>query len=372
MTEPDLPARRGDGIDQIDTPALVLDADAFEANLQRMAQATTRLGIRLRPHAKAHKCPEIARRQIALGAIGICCQKVSEAEVFVNAGVEDVLVTNQIVGARKIWRLVQLARRARVGVLADEAGNVLALGAEALLQETDLDVYIEIEVGMGRCGVAPGAPAVALACAIAAQPRLRLAGLHCYQGAAQHLRSAAERSAAIAQAGQLADESRRALEAAGFSIPVITGAGTGTFPLERDSGIYNELQPGSYVFMDGDYARNQAANWDIGLAQSLYVLSSVMSRPNASRAVVDAGLKALSVDSGVPTVTGCRGAEYVRASDEHGVLQLAPGTALAAGARVWLVPGHCDPTANLYDWLVVLRGNVVEDIWPIAARGMLR
>jgi len=356
----------------VDTPALVLDLDAFERNLARLAESIAGRGVRLRAHAKTHKCAEIARRQVAAGAIGVCCQKVSEAEAMVAGGIADVLVSNEVVGERKLARLAALARHARLGVCVDDAGNVRALSAAARRAETELDVYVEVDVGAGRCGVAPGEPAVALARAIVAAPGLSFAGLQAYQGSAQHLRSVTERREAIGRAAGAVRATRSALEAAGIACPTVTGAGSGSYPYEIESGAWNEIQCGSYIFMDADYARNE---WTAPLPRfehALFVLSTVMSRPAPERAVLDAGLKASSVDSGLPVVWNREGLRYARASDEHGVLEIAPGArAPALGEKLLLVPGHCDPTANLYDWYVCVRGGVVEDLWPISARGAL-
>jgi D-serine deaminase-like pyridoxal phosphate-dependent protein len=367
-----IPARVGDAVDDIDTPALIVDLDAFERNLDLMANAAQGAGVALRPHAKAHKCPDIAELQIERGAVGICCQKVGEVEAFVEAGIRDVLVTNEIVGAAKLTRLAALAKKATIGVLTDDSANVRNLGAAARAVGSMLDVLVEIDVGMLRCGVAPGEPAVALTREIAHTPALRFRGLHAYHGTAQHLRAPEERRTAIANASRLARETKTAIESSGIACPVITGAGTGTWQQERDSGVYTELQPGSYVFMDADYHRNALAPDEHHFEQSLYVLSAVMSTPVRDRAVVDAGLKAFAFDSGLPQVWGARGLAYVRASDEHGVLAVdADRAPMLPGDRVWLIPGHCDPTVNLYDWIVGVRGTRVECVWPVAARGAL-
>jgi len=367
-----VPASIGMPLADVDTPALILDMDAFERNLARMADAVRARPVRLRPHAKSHKCAEIALRQIAAGAVGVCCQKVSEAEALVAGGVADVLIANEVVGAGKLARLAALAARARLAVCADAAENVLALDAAAARAGVRLDVLVEINVGADRCGVAPGAPALTLVRAIAAGRNLRFAGLQAYHGGAQHLRSVAERRNAIGSAVELVQATRSLIQANGYTCDTVTGAGTGSFPLELASGAYDELQPGSYIFMDADYARNEFdAAWP-RFEQSLFVLTTVMSRPSAARAVVDAGLKASSVDSGMPQLWDLAGVEYVKASDEHGVLDIAPGTnAPALGAKLLLVPGHCDPTVNLYDWFVCTRGGVVEALWPVSARGAL-
>lgn len=366
-----VPADVGDDGAAVDTPALVVDLDALEANLATMAQAARAAGVRLRPHAKAHKCPAIAAMQIARGAVGVCCQKTDEAAAFVDAGIGDVLVTNEVIVPAKLARLAALARRARVGVLCDDARAVQAIGDAATAAGAMLDMYVEVDVGGHRCGVAPGAAVGELAQRIAGTKGLRFAGLHCYQGAAQHLRAPAERRAAIEAAARAAIVARDACAARGLAVDTITGAGTGTFEFEIASGTWTELQPGSYPFMDADYARNAQAPGALRFAQSLYVLSTVMSTPAPARAICDAGLKAFAFDSGLPQVAGRNGMTYVKASDEHGVLDVDAGAAATLwGERLRLVPGHCDPTVNLYDWLVGMRADRVEAVWPIV-RGTL-
>jgi D-serine deaminase-like pyridoxal phosphate-dependent protein len=355
----------------VDTPALVIELDAFERNLKRLAQAVRGRGVRVRSHAKTHKCPEIALRQIAAGAVGVCCQKVSEAEAMVDGGIADVLVSNEIVGARKLERLAALARRARIGVCVDDASNVRELSEAAQGAGTTLDVYVEVDVGARRCGVAPGEPALALAREIVSRPGLRFAGLQAYHGAAQHLRTMAERRAAIARAASAANQTRRLIESEAIACPTVTGGGSGSFMFEIESGAFDEIQPGSYVFMDADYAKNEWAAPLPRFEHALFVLATVMSRPTADRAVLDAGLKALSVDSGLPLVWERPGLRYARASDEHGVLEVAAGVSPALGDKLSLVPGHCDPTVNLYDWYVCVRDGRVEALWPVSARGAL-
>jgi D-serine deaminase-like pyridoxal phosphate-dependent protein len=365
------PASVGMAIEQVDTPALLLDMDAFERNLDRLVHSLRGTAVRVRPHAKSHKCPEIALRQIARGAVGVCCQKVSEAEAMVRGGVSDVLVANEVVGAQKLARLAALARDARVSVCVDDAGNIEDLAQAASAAGTTLNVLVEVNVGANRCGVEPGEPAVALARIIARSPGLHFAGIQAYQGAAQHLRSPEQRRQAIAQAVSKIQATLDLLHKSGLRAEFVTGAGTGTYPLESASGVYNEIQAGSYIFMDADYGRNLGED---GVPvhefeQSLFILATVMSHSIPTRAVVDVGLKAHSVDSGMPLVVGIAGATYTRASDEHGVIDLAgPGT-VKLGQKIRLVPGHCDPTVNLYDWLVCYRGERVEAVWPISGRG---
>jgi D-serine deaminase-like pyridoxal phosphate-dependent protein len=327
----------------------------------------------VRAHAKTSKCAEVAKRQVALGAVGVCCQKVAEAEAMVEGGIADVLVSNEVVGAPKLERLASLARRAKVGVCVDDAGNVRDLDAAARHAGVTLDVYVELEVGMGRCGVAPGEPALALARAVAAAPHLHFAGLQAYHGRAQHVRSMAERRALIEKAAEAVRATRALLERNGIACPIVTGAGSGTFMFEVESGAWDEIQPGSYAFMDADYAKNDWAAPLPRFEHALFVLATVMSRPRWDRAIVDAGLKASSVDSGMPAVWQRPGLKYIQASDEHGFVEIAAGApAPALGEKLLLVPGHCDPTINLYDWYVCVRGGLVEDVWLIGARGALQ
>jgi D-serine deaminase-like pyridoxal phosphate-dependent protein len=366
------PAEIGMSLDEVDTPALIVDLDAFERNLRRLADRVEGADVRLRPHAKTHKCPVIALKQIELGAVGVCCQKVSEAEAMVYGGVKDVLVTNEIVGRQKLRRLMGLAHSARIGVCADDPAQIADLEAAAAEAGFTLPVHVEVNMGGNRCGVEPGEPALRLARLIGDSPHLSFGGLQAYHGSAQHLRTWAERQQAIKAAVDKAALTRDLLSANGIACDNITGAGTGTFEFEAGSGVYTELQCGSYIFMDADYGRNLDPDGapTRSFEPSLFVWATVMSRPAEERAIVDAGLKALGMDSGPPTVWDEPAAVYERASDEHGRLGITAATnRLKLGDKVRLVPGHCDPTVNLYDWYVAIRGERVEAVWPITARG---
>jgi 3-hydroxy-D-aspartate aldolase len=371
------PATAGMPLAQVDTPALLIDLEAFERNLERMASFVRKAGVRLRPHAKTHKSPIIGAKQVALGAVGVCCQKVSEAEVMVAGGVADVLVSNEVAGAAKLDRLAVLARRAKIGVCVDDADNVAELEGAAAKAGAQLDVLVEIDVGARRCGTTPGEPAARLAQRIANAAHLRFAGLQAYHGSAQHVREDGERKAHIARAVEHVKETLKALKAVGLEAATIAGAGTGTYENEAASALYNELQAGSYIFMDADYARNKRADggpFDT-FEHALFVYATVMSAPAPERVIVDAGHKALAVDSGMPVPWRLPGATYHRPSDEHGILDVAAcNQRPARGEKVLLVPGHCDPTVNLHDWYVGVRGlNTgqarVESLWPVAARG---
>jgi D-threonine aldolase len=358
------PATVGQRIEEVDTPALILELDAFEKNLDTLNECVGGR-VRVRAHAKTHKCPEIAKRQIAAGAVGVCCQKVSEAEALVEGGVRDVLVSNEIVGAAKLERLAALSQRAHLGVCVDNIDNLRQIAASG----ARLDVYVELEVGMGRCGVAPGEPAAALAREIAKAPSLRFAGLQAYHGRAQHVRSMAERRSSIERAADAVRRTKALFRHTGIDTPVVTGAGSGTFMFEVESGAWDEIQPGSYIFMDADYARNEWAAPLPRFEHALFVLTTVMSRPSPGVAIVDAGLKASSVDSGMPSVWAKNELRYTKASDEHGWVEGPQPPGL--GEKLLLVPGHCDPTVNLYDWYVCVRRGVVKEVWPITARGAL-
>jgi 3-hydroxy-D-aspartate aldolase len=366
------PAVPGMREEDIDTPALVIDLDAFEYNLDTMARLLAPTGVKLRAHAKTHKSPVIAKLQMARGAVGNCVQKVAEAEILAWGGIPDILVSNEVVGAAKLARLCALARIANVAVCADDAAQVAAIEAAAADAGIRMTVLVEIDVGAGRCGVAPGPDAVALARRIAGSKHLMFGGLQAYHGSAQHKRTPEERRTLI---GGAVDASRRTVEQLrqqGLDCPIVGGAGTGTFEIESHSGVYNEIQAGSYVFMDVDYARNQdAAGSPVStFRHALFVLSTVMSATRPGLAVLDAGLKALAVDSGLPTVWQRPDVQYASASDEHGKLAVGSETAAPkVGEKLRLVPGHCDPTVDRYDWYVGVRKGRVECLWPVAARG---
>ncbi|MEP6609517.1 MAG: DSD1 family PLP-dependent enzyme [Burkholderiaceae bacterium] len=370
-----IPARTGDAMSDVDTPALILDLDRFEANIARLMSAVQGRGVRVRPHAKSHKCVEIARRQVAAGAVGICCQKTSEAEPFLAGGITDVLITNEVVGSRKTTQLAQMAASypdAKVGVCVDDPRAVAELARACDRSDTRLDVYIELDVGHHRAGVAAVDDLVSLARAVTAHPQLALRGLQAYFGNAQHRRSTAERRQAISTATSLARSARAALIDAGLPCEVVTGAGTGTFMHEVTSGVYTEIQPGSYALMDLDYAKNEPEPAWPAFEQSLFIMTTVMSRhkdAHSDRATLDAGLKSFSTDSGPasPAFTGWRVRDV---SDEHTVLERsAAGPELALGDKPLLIPGHIDPTVNLHDWIVAVRNERVEAVWPVDARG---
>lgn len=370
------PARLGIPLADVDTPALILDLDAFELNLQTMADWAKGKGVRLRPHAKSHKCPAIAHRQMALGAVGVCCQKTSEAEVMVDAGITNVLISNEVVGRAKLEALARLALRARLGICVDDIRQIAALSEAMRTAGATIDVLVEINIGGNRCGVEPGDPAVRLAAAVADAEGLRFAGLQSYDGNTQHVRDPSERKARAERAAEVTAQTIAALRDIGLDCETVGGAGTGSFSYDGMSGVWNELQPGSYAFMDADYARNSPASGDVPQFQhAMFVWATVMSRTRTCQAVVDAGHKALPIDSGMPVPFNRPGVRYERPSDEHGCLVAELDSALPdLGEKILIVPGHVDPTANQHDFFIGVRGMAngegrVEEIWPIAARG---
>ncbi len=367
----DIPAEVGMSLQQVQTPALLVDLDAFEKNVATLKQRLQAAGVRLRAHAKTHKSVDIAHYQLEHGgACGICCQKVAEAEVMVAGGIGDVLVSNQVVDAGKIDRLAQLAGAARILVCVDDADNVDVLAAAAVRRGVQLECLVEIDCGAGRCGVVPGEAAVDLARRIDAADGLKFAGLQAYQGAAQHIREFAARRAAIESSIAQTHATVRMLAATGFECGIVAGAGTGSYVFEAASGLYNEMQCGSYVFMDADYQRVLDADGaPLGeFGNALFIWTSIMLVARPGHAVCDAGLKVMSLDSGLPVIYGRDDIEYVNCSDEHGVIADPQGS-LELNDKLRLVPGHCDPTCNLHDWYVGIRDNRVECLWPVSARG---
>lgn len=370
----DIPALPGMDEGDIQTPCLILDLDALERNIRKMGDAVRAMGVRHRVHGKMHKSVDVALLQERLGgSVGVCCQKVSEAEVFVRGGIRDVLISNQVRDPAKIDRLARLPKLgARTICCVDDIANVADLSAAALRHGTTIECLVEIDCGAGRCGVKTTPEVIAIARAIAAAPGLKFSGIQAYQGAMQHLDRYDDRKAMIDLAVAQVKDAVDALKAAGLTCDIVGGGGTGSYCFEGASGVYNELQCGSYAFMDADYGRIldrdghriDQGEWE----NALFLLTSVMSHAKADRAICDAGLKVQSVDSGLPVVFGRGDVKYVNCSDEHGVIE-DPDGVLKINDRLRLVPGHCDPTCNIHDWYVGVRGGKVEVVWPVSARG---
>lgn len=355
----------------IPTPALLLDLDRFEANLLRMTTHLRERGKAFRPHGKTHKCPEVARRFVAAGAVGSCTAKLSEAEVFADHGLRGLLVTTAIVGPAKIARAIALAGRAPDTIFVVEAeSNARDLSVEATREGVDLNIAVDLY--FGRTGISPGAPAADLARVVSRLPHLRFAGLQSYDGAAAHTSPFEARQARSITHMKQAVETRRMIEHAGLPCPLVTGGSTGTYRIDSEIDGITEIQPGSFAFMDQEYAGIGGPNGTEyrDFAQALTVVATVISR-RPGVAIVDAGYKAFATDRPfTPTPVGLPGVTYGWAGDEHGRLDLSQSDCdLRVGDRVEFVPPHCDPTVNLYDAVHALRGDIIEGVWPIAARG---
>ncbi|GAB5437180.1 3-hydroxy-D-aspartate aldolase BhcC [Falsiruegeria mediterranea] len=370
----DIPALPGMAEGDIQTPALVLDLDALERNITKMGELAAQMGVRHRVHGKMHKSVDVALLQEKLGnSCGVCCQKVSEAEVFARGGIKDVLVSNQVRDPAKIDRLARLPKLgARTLVCVDDLANVADLSEAATRHGTEIECLVEIDCGAGRCGVTTTPEVVEIAQAIDAASGLKFSGIQAYQGAMQHMDSYDDRREKIDIAVAMVRDAVETLAALGLDCDIVGGGGTGSYYFEGASGVYNELQCGSYAFMDADYGRildKDGKRIDDGeWENALFILTSVMSHAKADLAVVDAGLKAQSVDSGLPVVFGRDDVTYAKCSDEHGVIS-DPNAVLQVNDKLRLVPGHCDPTCNVHDWYVGVRGGKVEVVWPISARG---
>ncbi len=358
------------GAREIATPALVVDLDALEANVAKMAAHARKSGIALRPHAKTHKSSEIARRQIASGAVGVCVAKLAEAETLGAAGIENILITSPVVTPRGLARLAALAKTAK-GLVATVDSPDVARAMSALLREAGvrLDVLVDVNIGLGRTGLEPNA-AGALARGLANDPALRLRGLQAYGGHLMHVHDRAERRekslAALKPVGELADELRKE----GLPIDIVSGGGTGTFDIDPEAKVFTELQAGSYVFMDREYCDV----WEEGrepFLNSLFVQTTVISANVAGLVTTDAGIKSFAADAGAPTIASGapEGSKYFLFGDEQGGVFLGPNGKSNVGDVIRCVVPHCDPTVNLYDCYHVVRGDALIALWPVDARG---
>ncbi len=360
--------------DDIPTPALLLDADRFERNLVRMRDHARQAGKNYRPHAKTHRCPQIARAQIDAGALGVACAKLGEAEVMAGAGIRGLLITTEIVTAPAMFRLVRLLEAAPdTMVVVDNPANVEALARAMASRGLTLDVLIDTDVGGRRTGAQPGEPALALGRLVDKHKSLRLRGLQGYAGHCAHVMGWAARREASLKAMEPLMETRRLFERSGLSVEIVAGASTGTHDIDVELGGLTELQSGSYCVMDLDYRRIGGKTGEMLTAfeMALTVVATVVSVPTADRAMVDAGLKAFSTDKPFPPEPVERpGITYEFAGDEHGRLTITdPSRAPQLGERIEFFPPHCDPTFNLYDRVHIVRGRNVESVWEIAARG---
>jgi D-serine deaminase-like pyridoxal phosphate-dependent protein len=380
----------GKSVTEIDTPALVIDLDAMKRNLVRMSEFAKKHGVRWRPHAKMHKSAVLAKIQAKAGAVGVCVQKMSEAEAMLAGGVIDIYISNEVIAPAKLARVAALAKAAaaaggQLAIAVDSGEGVIRL-AKAMTDARKgsgvgvvIDVFVEIDVGHGRCGVEPGSAALNLVLEIRKHPALNFAGLQAYNGTAQHVRRAADRRDAITKAVEAVLMTRHLIEEQGIPVGLVTGGGTGSMLLEAASGVFGELQAGSFMFMDADYAKNERDPAHPQFEHALFVKTQVMST-HAAHVVCDAGHKSHAIDSGMPLVHALDGEgplAYFNGGDEHGILRPAAGSSYlpALGRTVWLIPGHCDPTVNLHDAMIGVEGGLrqgtVRRIFKVDARGAM-
>ena len=356
------------------TPALLLDEARFEANLARMAQWSKTTGIALRPHSKMHKCPVIAHRQLALGAAGICCAKVSEAEVMQRAGIESILITSPVVDERTITRVSELARKnAQLIVVVDHPDAVMRLEAALAQRQATLKILIDIDPGLGRTGIAPNEALLAFLQMIDRDcPHLVFLGLQTYAGHCMHIPEFDKRKSKYQRALATGAEARNVVERAGYSVQLMSGGGTGSIDFEADLGILNELQAGSYAFMDIEYRDIESNNGPTfeDFSVALTVLVTLISQPKPRTVTVDAGFKSLASDKMPPQFKDVDGLNYYWGGDEHGIVALDnPSRTLQLGDKLELLTPHCDPTVNLHDYYYVVRDGYVQELWPISTRG---
>jgi len=360
-------------LEELATPALLLHVDAMEENLAKMAEHGQRSRKGLRPHTKTHKCPLIARRQLEAGAVGLCCAKISEAEVMVAAGIESVLVTSPVVSPEKVRRVVELSRQApELAVVVDSDLGVDRLAEAASSAGVEVAVLVDLDVGTHRTGIAPGAPALALARRIDRLPGLRFCGLQAYAGHLMHVPGHEQRRTSSHRALADAVETRRLLEADGLPVRILTGGGTGTWDIDSEVEAMTDLQVGSYLFMDVQYLRigDRLGDRFAAFRPALTLLVTAISQPVPQLITVDAGFKAFASEEAAPTARNVDGVVYHFAGDEHGILELkAPSRPVRLGDKLEFLTPHCDPTVNLHDVYHVVRDGVVEELWPIAARG---
>jgi D-serine deaminase-like pyridoxal phosphate-dependent protein len=352
---------------QLLTPCLCLDAEQLENNISRMSAFLAGGLVRLRPHSKTHKCPTIAWLQLRAGAIGITCAKLSEAEVMAQAGIRDILIANQVVDHEKITRLVHLAANSEVMVALETLENARDLAQAARVAGTRLRVLIEVEVGMGRCGTEPGMPTLVLAREILKLSDLRFEGIMGYEGHAVMIPDPAHRAETARAAMAHMVGTRDLLVSQGIEVKIVSGGGTGTYDTTGAFPGLTEIQAGSYATMDSKYR-----SVGVQFAHALSVVARVIALRGTEVAIIDAGLKTMTSEFGMPDVLQPQGWVLDRLAEEHGFLRHLQGTPLAVGDMVELIPSHGCTTINLHDQYVVTRNGIVDAIWPIAARGCVQ
>jgi D-serine deaminase-like pyridoxal phosphate-dependent protein len=366
--------RLGDPLEMLDTPSMIVDLTLMEANIARLMGHFRAKHVHVRPHLKTVKSPELAHILLAAGAVGGCVAKVSEAEVMAHAGIEDLLITSEIVGKPKLARLVALVQQhPHIKVVVDSLTGAEQLNQALHDAQLTLNVLIDLNVGQNRCGVMPGEAALVLARHIGEMSNLKLVGIQGYEGHLQHLHDPGERAQRCRQSMQLLTSTAAQLKAAGFAIEIVTTGGTGTAEICASCDGVTEVQPGSFIFMDTDYRNALGSVY----SNALTILSTIISRPAPNRAVVDAGLKSLSIDSGMPEPRELPGVKYRPGGDEHGILtwdeSVEPANVkLEVGDRIEFIPSHIDTTINLHDYYYAYRNGKLEAIWLVAARGKVQ
>ena len=352
-------------VPELETPALVIDLDAMDWNLKRMAEFFAPMKCKLRPHVKTHKCTEIAHRQMKLGAIGITCAKLGEAEVMADGGIKDILIANQIVGEKKINRLVELACRAMITVAVDDIANAREIAKAAYRKGTVVGVLVEVDIGMGRCGIlADDAIIIHTVKELVRMSGLRFRGLMGYEGHAVLVEDMAERRAKAEAAVKKLWTCLVATRRAGIDVEVVSAGGTGTYDITSQMKGVSEIQAGSYVFMDARYRRVKPE-----FKEALFVVATVVSRPTSKRVILDAGMKSVSHEFGLPSFLDPVGLTVLSLSEEHIKCETTGTCELKPGDQVWLLPFHCCTTINLHDRYWCLREGKVTFNWPIEARG---
>jgi len=361
-------------IDALPTPALTIDLNVLDANLKKMQNHIDDHGMTLRCHTKMHKSPIIAKKQLAHGAVGVCCATVSEAEIMLLGEIENILITSPVVTEDKILRVMSMAKQSDdIAIVVDHIKGAQALNKYADADDINLKVYIDLDPGMGRTGIRPGEDALVLGQYILEScPRLNFQGLQMYAGNCMHINGFEKRQSKYQYILQKGLETKKLFESKGIPVPVLTGGGTGTYDMEPDIGFITELQAGSYAFMDIEYrdiGGQEKEHFD-DFKTSLFVLTTAISQPQSTLITFDAGIKCLATDTAYPEFKDVEGVVYHFGGDEHGIVQLNnPSRTINLGDRLSLITPHCDPTVNLYDYYYPYRNGWVEEIWPISARG---
>ena len=361
-------------LEALQTPALVIDLDILEGNLSRMQGYLNEKGIALRPHTKMHKCPIIARKQVEHGAVGVCAAKISEAEVMCAGGMEDVLVTSPIVSPEKIMRFVEACTRyPGLKIVVDDLAAMQRLDRMAGAEGISIGVFIDVDPGMGRTGVEAGEAALNLGLALGDCEHLSFCGLQMYAGNCMHVAGYQARKDKYGHTMRKGSETRAMFAAAGIETPVFSGGGTGTYDIESELGVINELQAGSYAFMDMEYRDIGGADTEkfTDFPVSLFVLVTAISKPQPGLITVDAGFKSLASDKMAPEFRDLPDLVFHWGGDEHGIVQLGNlGADITLGSKLPMLTPHCDPTVNLHDYYYTYRHGMVSEIWPISARGL--